>query len=165
MGCNSCCIRNTLKKLAIIITILALLPLSLACKAEEEVVEIPLVVEEKLPYEKIEDISEEKFETLTSQVRDRIMVFDIAEVHEEIYPILKSSVDINTTDEKIEVQIEKILDPFMEKWTTDKIRDYLTEELGEVSVDDVERFRDEINNKSLIDLIIVYEKNFLKGKK
>jgi len=165
MGRNSYYIRNALKKLAIITTVLAISAISVACKEEVKVKKAPVVVEEELPYEKIEDISEEKFDTLIREVRDRIMVFDIAEVHDEIYPILKIRVDVNTTDEKIEVQIEKILDPFMEEWTMNKIRIYLTDELGEISEDDVEKFRDKINNKSLIEFIIVYEKNFLKGSK
>lgn len=154
-----------LRKLAIITIVLAISALSVACKEEVKVKKKPVLVEEELPYEKIEDISDEKFDTLTSEVRDRIMVFDIAEVHDKIYPTLKSDVDVNTSDDKIEEQIEKIIDPFMEEWTKNKIRDYLTNELGEISEDDVERFRDKISNKSLIEFIIVYEKNFLKGSK
>lgn len=139
--------------------------LFVGCKKEEVKVEKEVILEEELPYEKIDDISDETFDDLTTRVRDQIMVFDIAEVHDQIYQKLKISVDITASDEEIEVQIKEILDPFMEEWTSNRIRNYLTKDLGEVSENDIERFMNKIDNKSLIEFIVVYEKNFLKGNK
>lgn len=166
MRLNSDFKKKVFKKAFVLTILVVLATFSLGCKKEVAKKEVPsTVVEEELPYEKIDDISEEDFDDLTVKVRDQIMVFDIAEVHDELYPVLKASIDLDTTDDKIEAQIKQILEPFMEEWTTNKIRTFLISELGEVSDNDIEKFQNKIDNESLIDFIIIYEKNFLKGSK
>lgn len=130
---------------------------------EPEVVKKKAVVEEELPYEKVEDLDEEKFNSLLLEVRDQIMVFDIEEVHNNIYPTIKSEVNNKLTEDEIEEQIRNIVEPFMEEWTLNRIRVYLGDKLGAISEDDVERYRDRLSNDTVVDFIIVYEKKFLQG--
>lgn len=130
---------------------------------EPEVVKKKAVVEEELPYDIVEDLDEEKFDSLLVDVRDQIMVFDIEEVHDNIYPTIKSEVNRNLTEDEIEEQIRNIVEPFMEEWTLNRIREYLSDKLGAISEDDVERYRDRLSNETVVDFIIVYEKKFLLG--
>lgn len=154
-----------IKKVLILMLIFILSIFVISCK-KEEALKKPQAekVEEEMPYDKIEDMSEESFDIMLSKVRDQIMVFDIAEVHDKLYPVIEKTVDSKSSDEEIEKHIELIIVPFMDEWTSNRIRDYLISEIGEVSENDIEAFKDKIDNSSLIDFIIVYEKNFLKGK-
>lgn len=159
-------IRVILKKLVLVSMIVLISSLMMACKKEVEIKKAPIVeLEEEEPYEKIDDVSDDEFDNLISKVRDQIMVFDIVEVHDEIYIDLKTNVDIDNSDEIIEAQIEALVEPFMDEWTSNRIRKYLTKELGEISEDDIEKFKDKIDNRQLIEFIVIYEKNFLKGNK
>lgn len=132
---------------------------------EPEIVKKKVVVEEVAPYDIVEDLDEDKFDSLLVEVRDQIMVFDIEEVHEKIYPTIKNEVNKSLSEEEMEEQIRVIVEPFMEEWTVNRIREYLSGKLGAISEDDVERYHERLNNETMVDFIIVYEKKFLLGEK
>lgn len=165
MGLRTYFVKDIVRKTTVLSVIVSFLVLIIGCKEEPIIKEVPILVEEELAYDKVEDMSDDRFDNLLSKVRDRVMVFDIEEVHDEIYPTLKKEVNLDLSDEEIEYQVQMIIEPFMDEWTHNVIKDYLTDYLGQVSESDVERFEDKINNKSLIEFIIIYEKNFLKGSR